>query len=93
MSLRDAVLSRGIIRRSINRAHRPLAGHAALELTSYVLGAALFQRIGTPTRNQRERAKNRQGFHLLMLRSDRKNARRVEAVKRCSGACIKRRSK
>jgi hypothetical protein len=93
MSLRDAVLSRRIIRRSINRAYCSLAGHAALELTSYVLGAALFQRIGTPTRDKRERANDRQGFHLLMLRSDQKNARKVEAVKRCSGACIKRRSK
>jgi hypothetical protein len=81
MSLRDAVLSRGIIRRSINRAYCSLAGHAALELASHVLRAALFQWIGTPTRNQRERAKNRQGFHLLMLGSDRKNARRVEAMK------------
>ena len=93
MSLRDAVFSRGIIRRSIKRAHRSLARHAALELASDFFGAALFQRIGTPTRDKRERANYRQGFHLLMLRSDRKNARKVEAVKRCSGACINRRSK
>ena len=74
MVLRDAVLSRGITRRSIKRAHRSLAGHAALELTSYVLGAALFQRIGTPTRDKRERANDRQGFHLLILESKCANA-------------------
>ncbi len=74
MSLRDAVLSRGIIRRSINRAYCSLAGHATLELTSHVLRAALFQWIGTTTRNQRERADDRQGLHLLMLRSDREIA-------------------
>jgi hypothetical protein len=74
MSLRDAVLSRGIIRRSINRAYCSLAGYAALELTSYVLGAALFQRIGTPTRNKRERANHRQGLHLLILGNEREIA-------------------
>ena len=78
MSLRDAVFSCGIIRRSIKRAHRSLARHAALELASHFLRAALFQRISTPTRDKRERADYRQGFHLLILRSDRTNARRVE---------------
>ena len=75
MSLRDAVLSRGIIRRSINWAYCSLAGHAALELASHVLRAALFQWIGTPTRDERERADDRQGFHLLMLRNESGNAR------------------
>ena len=90
MTLRDAVLSRGIIRRSIKRADRSLARHAALELASHFLRAALFQRIGTPTRDKREGADDRQGSHLLMLRSDRTNARRVETTKlkgnQCSGA-------
>jgi hypothetical protein len=81
MTLRDGVLSRGIIRWSIKRADRSLAGHAALELASHFLRAALFQRIGTPTRDKRERADDRQGFHPLILRSDRTNARRVEAMK------------
>jgi hypothetical protein len=67
MSLRDAVFSRGIIRRSIKRADRSLASHAALELASHFFGAALFQRIGTPTHDKRERADDRQGFHLLIL--------------------------
>ena len=82
MSLRDAVLSRGIIRRSIKRADRSLARHAALELASHFFRAALFQRIGTPTRDKRERADDRQGFHPLILRSARPNARRVEAMER-----------
>jgi hypothetical protein len=81
MVLRDGVLSRWITGRSIKRAYRSLAGHAALELASHFFRAALFQRIGTPTRDKRERAEDRQGFHLLMLRSDRTNARRVEAMK------------
>jgi hypothetical protein len=41
----------------------------------------LFQRIGTSTRDKCERTDDRQGFHLLMLRSDRTNARREEALK------------
>jgi hypothetical protein len=90
MSLRDAVFSRGIIRRSIKRAHRSLARHAALELASHFFGAALFQRIGTPTRDKRERADDRQGLHLLILRSDRTNARRVEGLKRWSEERMKR---
>jgi hypothetical protein len=89
MSLRDAVLSCGIIRRSIKRAHRSLARHAALQLASHFFGAALFQRIGTPTRDKRERADDRQGLHLLILRSDRTNARRVEAMERGKDEALK----
>ena len=74
MLLRDTVLSRGITRRSIKRAYRSLAGHAALELASHFLRAALFQRISTPTRDKRERANYRQGFHLLILESKSANA-------------------
>ena len=74
MVLRDAVLSRGITRRSIKRAYRSLAGHAALELASHFLRAALFQWISTPTRDKRERADDRQGFHLLILESKCANA-------------------
>jgi hypothetical protein len=75
MVLRDTVLSRGITRRSIKRADCSLAGYAALELASHFFRAALFQRIGTPTRDKRERADDRQGFHLLMLRNESGNAR------------------
>ena len=89
MSLRDAVFSRGIIRRSIKRADRSLARHAALELASHFFGAALFQGIGTPTRDKRERADDRQGLHLLILRSDRTNARRVEAMERGKDEALK----
>jgi hypothetical protein len=89
MSLRDAVFSRGIIWRSIKRAHRSLARHAALELASDFFGAALFQRIGTPIRDKRERADDRQGLHLLILRSDRTNARRVEAMERGKDEALK----
>ncbi len=78
MVLRDSVLCRGITRRSIKRADCSLTRHAALELASHFFRAALFQRIGTPTRDKRERADDRQGFHLLMLRSDWTNARRVK---------------
>jgi hypothetical protein len=86
MSLGDAVLSRGIIRRSLKRADRSLAGDTALELAPDFLRAALFQRIGTPTRDKCERAHNRQGSHLLMLGSERTNARSVEGTRGCSGA-------
>ena len=69
MVLREAVLSRGITRRSINRADRSMAGHTALELASHFLRGALLQRIGTPTRDKCECAHNRQGSHLLILGS------------------------
>ena len=74
MVLRDTVLSRGITRRSIKRDYRSLAGHAALELASHFLRAALFQRISTTTRDKRERADDRQGLHLLILESGCANA-------------------
>jgi len=74
MVLRDGVLSRGITRRSIKRAYRSLTRHATLELASHFFRAALFQRIGTPTRDKRERADDRQGFHLLILESKCANA-------------------
>jgi hypothetical protein len=89
MLLRDTVLSRGITRRSIKRADCSLARHAALELASHFFRAALFQRIGTPTRDKRERADDRQGLHLLILRSDRTNARRVEAMERGKDEALK----
>jgi hypothetical protein len=43
-------------------------------LASHFLRAALFQRISTPTRDKRERADDRQGFHLLILKSKCANA-------------------
>ena len=74
MVLRDGVLCRGITWRSIKRAYRSLASHAALELASYFFRAALFQRISTPTRDKRKRADDRQGLHLLILESECANA-------------------
>ena len=81
MSLRDAVFSRGIIRRSINRPDRSLPSHAALKLSTDVLTAAMFEWVGATASNQRERADDRQGFHLLILGGKRANARKVEAMK------------
>jgi hypothetical protein len=81
MSLWDAVLSRGIIGRSINRADRSLPSHAALKLSTDFLSAAMFEWIGATASDQRERANDRQGFHLFILGNDETNARRVEAVK------------
>jgi hypothetical protein len=84
MSLRDAVLSGGITRGSIKRGYCSLARHAALKLASHFFRAALFQRIGTTTRDKRERADDRQGFHLLILGSKCANAiadcNRIEAT-------------
>ena len=74
MSLWDAMLCGWVARRSLQRADCSLAGHAALELASHFFRAALFQRIGTPTRDKRERADDRQGFHLLILESKCANA-------------------
>ena len=74
MSLRDTVLSCRIIRLSIQRADRSLARHAALKLASHFFRGALFQRIDTPTRDKRERADDRQGFHLLILEGKCANA-------------------
>jgi hypothetical protein len=67
MSLRDAMLSRGIIWRSINRPDRSLSSHAALKLSTDLLSAAMFEWIGATASDQRERANDRQGFHLLIL--------------------------
>jgi hypothetical protein len=74
MRLRDAMFSGGIIRRSINRAYCSLAGHAALKLPTDVLSAAMFDWIGATASDQRERANDRQGFHLLILGSKCANA-------------------
>jgi hypothetical protein len=74
MSLRDAVLTCGIIRGAINWPQCPLAGDAALELALNFLRAALFQRISATARDQRERAQDRQGLHLLILGSQGDNA-------------------
>jgi hypothetical protein len=69
MSLWDAVFSCGIIRRSINRADRSLAGHATLKLPTDFLSAAMFDWISATASDQRERANDRQGLHLLILGS------------------------
>ena len=81
----------GITRLSLFRANRSLAGHAALELASDFLSAALFEWVSTSAHNERARANYRQGLHLLILGSERSNAR--ARLKRCSGACVRRRTK
>jgi hypothetical protein len=76
-----------IVRGPLFRANRSLAGHAALELASDFLRAALFERISASPHDERTRANNRQGFNLLILGSD------LFIASGCSGACIKRRTK
>jgi hypothetical protein len=83
MSLRDAVLSRGIIRRSIKRAYRSLAGRAALKLSTDFFSAAMFEWIGATACDKRERANDRQGFHLFILESKCANA-----IADCNGGWV-----
>ena len=75
MGLGNRMFTGGIARGPLFRADRSLAGHAALELTSDFLRAAFFERISTPSYNERARANDRQGLHLLILGSERCNAR------------------
>ena len=60
-----------IVSGTLDRTNRSLAGHSALQLSSDLLGGALFQRIGASARHQGERAEERQGFHLSILGNDR----------------------
>jgi hypothetical protein len=87
MSLWNSVFASRIIRWAFDRANRSLAGHAALELTSDFLRAALFEWISASPHDERARANDRQGLHLLILGSD------LSIASGCSGACIKRRTK
>ena len=74
MSLRNGVFAGRIIFRALLRPNRALAGDASLKLTADFVGAALFEWIGTSPGEKRARANNRQGLHLLILRSRRSNA-------------------
>jgi hypothetical protein len=65
----------GIARGPLLRANRSLAGHAALELISDFLGGALFEWVSASADNERARANDGQGLHLLILGSERSNAR------------------
>jgi hypothetical protein len=82
MGFGNRMFTGGIARGPLFRADRSLAGHAALELTSDFLRAAFFERISTASYNERARANDRQGLHLLILGSERPNATSVEALKR-----------
>jgi len=81
MSLWNSVLAGGITRLSLFRTNRPLASHATLKLISNFIGAALFEWISASAHNERARANDRQGLHLLILGSERPNATSVEARK------------
>ena len=71
MGLRNAMLTRRIVRRPIDRTECSLAGNAALELRSHFLGASFFQGIGTTGGHQDDasRAQQREEFHPLILES------------------------
>jgi hypothetical protein len=75
MSLWNSVFAGRIVRGTLDRANRSLAGHAALELTSDFLRAALFERVSTSPHDERARANDRQGLHLFILGSEWCNAR------------------
>jgi hypothetical protein len=75
MGLWNRVFTGGVARGPLFRANRSLARHAALELTADFLGTALFERVSTSAYNERARANDRQGLHLLILGSERSNAR------------------
>jgi len=75
MSLWNSVFAGGIVRGPLFRANRSLAGHAALELTSDFLLAALFKWISASPHDERARANDRQGLHLFILGSRRSIAR------------------
>jgi hypothetical protein len=75
MGLWNRMFTGGIVRGPLFRANRSLARHATLELTSDFLRGALFERVSTAAENERARANDRQGLHLLILGSERSNAR------------------
>ena len=75
MGLWNRMFTSGIARGPLFRTNRSLAGHAALELASDFLRGALFERVSTAAYNERARANDRQGLHLLILGSERSNAR------------------
>jgi hypothetical protein len=75
MRLWNRVFTGGIVRSPLFRANRSLAGHAALELASDFLGGALLERVSASAYNERARANDRQGLHLLILGSEQSNAR------------------
>ena len=59
MRLRNAMLTRRIIRRPIKWTYGSLASHTTVKLASNFLSRALFQWVGAPTRDQRDRANDR----------------------------------
>ena len=73
MSLRHAVLCRGIAGRPLDRTERSLAGDAALKLPSYFFRAALFDRVSAAACDQHpcDHEQDRHASHLLILESRR----------------------
>src|SRR5262249_32455895 len=68
MSLRDAMLSSWITRRSLQGAKRSLAGHPAFKLPLNFLRGALFERVCAATHSKAyHRDQDRHAFHLRIL--------------------------
>jgi len=67
MSLRNRMFSGWIAGFSLFGTNCSLPSHTALELTSDFLRAALFEWIGASPHDERARANDRQGLHLLIL--------------------------
>src|SRR6266404_247847 len=71
MSLRHAVLCRGIGGRSLDWADRSLAGDATFELALHFFRAPLFQRVSAAAHDQHpcDQEQDRHAYHLLILES------------------------
>ncbi len=68
MSLRDAMLSCRVARRSLQRAECSLAGHSSFELPLNFLRGALLEGVGAATHNKAcDREQDRHAFHLPIL--------------------------
>jgi leucyl/phenylalanyl-tRNA--protein transferase len=84
MSLRHAVLARRVAGGSLERADGSLAGDAPLKLLSDFFTAALFDRIHAAARDHAyDHEQDRQGFHLLILESERVIARSDVSIADC----------
>ena len=76
MSLRHAVLGRGIGGRSLDWANRSLAGDATFELALHFFRAPLLDRVSAAAHHQRrcDHEQDRHALHLLILGTKRSNA-------------------
>ena len=74
MRLRNAVLGCRVARWPLDRSDGSLAGNSAPQLVLHFLSAAFLHRVGATSYDQRARAQDRQGLHLLILGKERSNA-------------------